>query len=350
MSKKNISYVGEKVSIGIDVHRDFFVISAVYKGALLKRSRIASTGEAVLGFIRGHFPETEIQSCYEAGFSGFWLHRYLVKSGIDNIVVNPASIEVEANNRIKTDKRDSLKMALQLDANRLRGICIPSEEQERRRLLHRTREQLMRAQNRARIQIRMKLHQFGLFPRGLRSVLTSQLAKDLIEGVQITELRIVLEALYSQWQNLRLELRKLEKELLRQGEEDEFDPIYRSVVGIGVLIARVLSNELGDMSQFANEKELFSYTGLTPCEYSSGESIRRGHITRQGNSRLRYVLVEAAWRAIRKDVGLRAGFERIAKRRGKKIAIVAVARKLVGRIRAVLKARGRYELEHNKAA
>jgi transposase len=196
----------------------------------------------------------------------------------------------------------------------------------------------------------MKLHQFGMLPGELTGVLTSKLAREIIERVPVHELKVALESLFSQWQQLSQEIKKLEKELLTQAQNDELEVHYRSVVGIGALIARVLSNELGDMSQFANEKVLFSYTGLTPSENSSGDNIRRGHISRQGNSELRHVLVEAAWRAIRKDPQLRADFERIAKRRGKKIAIVAIARKLVGRIRAVLRTKGKYYLDYKKAA
>ncbi|MBV8887744.1 MAG: IS110 family transposase [Chroococcidiopsidaceae cyanobacterium CP_BM_RX_35] len=70
---------------------------------------------------------------------------------------------------------------------------------------------------------------------------------------------------------------------------------------MGLLSARILANELGDMSQFKNERQLFSYTGLTPSEYSSGENMRKGHITRQGNSRVRGILIEIAWQAIGED-------------------------------------------------
>ena len=350
MNQGNISYEGEVVSFGIDVHRSFFVISAVYKGQLIKRSRIPGTGEAVIKFIRRYFPGAVARSCYEAGYSGFWLHRFLVKQGVNNIVVNPGSIEVEVNNRVKTDKRDSLKMALLLDAGRLRGIYVPSEAQERCRLLTRTREQLMRARTRARIQIRMKLHQFGLFPPEVKTVMTSKIASEIIKRVPIMELKLVLESLFSQWEQLNLEIKKLELELVKQADSDGLEVFYRSVPGIGKLVARILSNELGDMSQFANERALFSYTGLTPCEYSSGDSIRRGHISRQGNSRLRHVLVEAAWRAIRVDPRLRANYERIAHHRGKKIAIVAIARKLVGKIRAVLTTGVMYDLKQGQAA
>lgn len=350
MNSKTISYVGKKVSFGIDVHKSFFVVSAVIEGELLKRCRMPSRGDAVVSFIRKYFPDCEAQSCYEAGFSGFWLHRHLVGHGINNIVVNPASVEIESGNRVKTDKRDSLNLAKQLEAKRLRAIYIPSEEQENSRLLIRTREQLVRARTRARVQIRMKLHQFGLFPAGYSKVLTTKFAKELIAKVKEGELKIALNSLFSQWEHLNQEIKELEKKLRKQAKNDELEVVYHSVPGIGGLLARVLSTELGDLSQFPNERTLFSYTGLTPCEYSSGDNVRRGHISRQGNSRLRHALTEAAWRAIRKDKQLREDFERIAKRRGKKRAIVAIARKLIGRVRAVFKAKGTYNLEYKRAA
>ncbi|MGB3672372.1 MAG: transposase [Phormidesmis sp.] len=109
--------------------------------------------------------------------------------------------------------------------------------------------------------------------------------------------------------------------------------------------ASLLWGQLGDMSQFDNERQLFSYTGLTPSERSSGEAIRRGHITRQGNSRVRYVLCEAAWTAIRKDQSLKEFFDRLYPRTGKKKAIVAVARKLIGRIRAAFRQQTLYQIK-----
>ena len=96
--------------------------------------------------------------------------------------------------------------------------------------------------------------------------------------------------------------------------------------------------------QFANERQLFSYTGLTPSEFSSGDKVRKGHITRQGNRRVRYILNQAAWQAIKKDRDLKEFFDRLAPRTGKKRAIVAVARKLIGRLRAAFKTRKPYQM------
>ena len=112
--------------------------------------------------------------------------------------------------------------------------------------------------------------------------------------------------------------------------------VYKSVPGIGEISALKLKNEFGDMSQFSNEKKLFSYLGLTPVEYSSGDHIRQGHISRQGRSLLRHIFVESAWIAIKVDNELMTIYQRIAKKRGKKRAIVGIARRLAGRLRACL--------------
>lgn len=335
----------------MDVHRDFFMLSAVCKGVAVKRCRIAPRGEAVLNFIVKYFQGAQVRTCYEAGYSGFWLHRYLVGNGVDNIMVNPASVEIESGNRVKTDKIDSLKLALQLEANRLRGIHVPSEEQEQRRLLTRTREQLMSARTRVRMQIRMKLHLYGLFPLEHRGVINQKLVEKILsEQIVSNELKSTIQIQLSQWNSLNAELKAIHKQLKQQASKDPNEKVYRSIPGIGFLVARVLSNELGDMSQFRNERALFSFTGLTPGEYSSGNKIRRGHISRRGSSRLRHVLTEAAWKAIRKDPSMQRAFESIAARRGKLRAIVAMARKLVGRARAIFNTHSSYELDYKKAA
>ena len=104
------------------------------------------------------------------------------------------------------------------------------------------------------------------------------------------------------------------------------------------------------MKQFRNEKQLFSFTGLTPSEYSSGEHTRQGNITRQGNSILRKILIEAAWVAITIDPSLMEVFNRLSSTRGKKRSIVGVARRLVGRIRSCVLTGTLYEIKSTQEA
>ena len=114
MNARSVSFAEKRIYIGLDVHRSFFVATCLCEGAVVKRCRMPARSEAVISLISKYFPESKVKTCYEAGYSGFWLHRDLESAGISNIVVHAASIEVAANDRVKTDKRDSLKMATQL--------------------------------------------------------------------------------------------------------------------------------------------------------------------------------------------------------------------------------------------
>ena len=114
--------------------------------------------------------------------------------------------------------------------------------------------------------------------------------------------------------------------------------------------ARVLANELGDMSQFQTERQIFSYTGFTPSEHSSGDRIRQGHISRQGKPVFRRILVQAAWVAIRHDRSLEEIYNRISARSGGKRAIVGVARRLIGRLRACFRTGKLYCIENGPDA
>jgi len=350
MNYSKLTYRGKKVFVGIDVHRQHYSVSCVCEGQIVKQFRIEAVPIGLLLTLKKSFPDAELHTVYEAGFSGFGLHRYLTREGIDNIVVNPSSVEIGARDRVKTDKRDSLKQAVQLAAGRLKSIHIPSEEQEQKRLITRSREQLVKEKTRLRNQIRFKLHYLGLMPISYKAKLSKKFVKDVIEQDIPAELKKVLQAYLALWYSLDEQLEAMDQELKNQAAADPLESVYRSASGIGVVTARTLSNELGDMSQFPNERALFSYTGLTPTEYSSGEKRRLGHISRQGNGRLRRVLTECAWTAIKQDPKLKADFERIAHRTGKKRAIVAIARKLIGRIRAALRKQELYEVGHGAVA
>lgn len=334
-----VTYVGKKVYVGIDVHKKQYSVYALSEGVKVKSWITAAEPLSLAKQLRGYFEGAEIESGYEAGFSGFVLHRELVAFGIKNIVVNASSIQISSRDRVKTDKRDSKKIAEHLSKGMLTGIRVPSEAEERSRLLSRAREDIVNQITNIKNMSRMKLHQFGLITAEDERGMSQKIVKQVMEEIQASnpELYLVLKSFLDAWSMWRDKLLDLRRALKRQAEADKRERVYRSVPGIGEASSRVLSNELGDMSQFGNERQLFSYTGLTPTESSSGEQVIRGHISRQGNRRVRHILVEVAWRAIKKDEGLNKLFGQIAARAGKKKAIVAIARKLLGRIRALFK-------------
>ena len=343
---KRISYIGEKVSIGMDVHKKHYTVSCMVKGVVVQRVTMPAEPGKLVKFIKDRFEGADVRTCYEAGFSGFVLHRVLIAAGINNIVVNAGSIEVASRDRVKTDRRDSIKMAEQLEAGRLKCIRIPSLEEESKRLLHRTREQLIRKRTAIINQIKMRLCQFGVSVPSS----TSRKGIDKVISECSKELRRVLQILLNIWDAVNLEIKGLELEQVEQAKNDVLNKTYRTIPGYGLQTARVVSNELGDMSQFPNERKLFSFIGLTPTERSSGDIQRKGHISRQGSARLRRVLVEAAWNAVKYDKYWNSVYKRQSMRLGGKRTIVAIARRLIGLARALVRKKDLYQQPEIKAA
>jgi transposase len=348
---KNHYYKDKIVYTGIDVHKKTYTCVSICEGQVVKRDTMPAKPELLLRYLKNTFHEAaSIHSAYEAGFSGFHLHRCLVANGINNSVIHPGSIEVASRDRVKTDKRDALKIATQLAAGRLHGIFVPSLEREEKRSVSRLRAALMRKRLRAAQQIKALLFTQGLIEIEDETVLCEQWLTQKLDEVSNANFSddfcFTINHYANQWRYLTQCVKDVEKKLSVQARQDDgLQRIYESVPGIGSIHARQLINELGDMKQFSSEKRLFSYTGLTPSEHSSGERIWQGHITRQGNPLLRHILVEAAWVAITEDPSLQEIMDRITRSSGKKRAIVAVARRLIARIRSCVLNGTLYEIK-----
>lgn len=330
-------YTQKVVYIGIDVHKKTYAVTAICNSSVVKKDTLGAYPDLLVKYIKKYFKGAKVYTAYEAGFSGFYLHRQLLTQGVNNIVVHPASIQVSARDRVKTDKRDSLNIAKQLASGELKGINVPNEKRELFRTLTRTRSQLVEAKKRIGNQLKSFLFTQGLIdPEDDTKVCKTWIKK--IQQLQVAEeIKYSINLFIGFWLDLDIKTNEILKKLHEQAEADPVDVIYRSVPGIGALSARILANELEDMQRFRNEKGLFSYTGLTPSEYSSGEHKHLGSISRQGKSLLRMILVQVAWRSIEQDQRLLEVFERISKKAGKKRAIVAVARKIIGCIRSCFK-------------
>lgn len=335
MTDQRLTYSGRLVYVGVDVHKETYAVTCVCDKKIVKIATVQADPAGLAASLQRWFPDATISAVYEAGFSAFVLHRALVKAGITSMVVNPASVAVAANDKVKTDRRDSKKLALDLADGRLRGIYVPTEAEELARLLPRTRTQIVEHRATITRQIKAKLHQFGLIAPSSRRLMSNRYLREIAAWPLPAELSVSLTFLAEQWRFATRQLVEMRRRLREQAQTQEtIETVYRSVPGVGEVVARTLATELGDMTRFANERALFSYTGLTPSEHSSGASVRRGHISRQGSSRIRQLLVETAWRALPRDTALKESFDRIAATRGKKRAIVAIARRLTGRIRA----------------
>jgi transposase len=333
-------YMGKDVFIGIDVHKKSYSVYCIVDREKVKSWTMRASPTELITQLQDYFIGARLHTVYEAGFSGFALHRALVSAGIDSIVVNPGSVETASRDRVKTDKRDAKKLSEQLSNGRLTSIYIPTEEEELLRLSTRLRAMIVK--NRARIasQIKSKLYQFGYdetlsddkaaTPKWVLSIQSATYYP--------TELKEVLYYLCEDWIRLTKDLKELNKKIAAQSKANKKlrtqEAIYKSAPGIGLISARELSRELGSLQQFSSNKHLYSYLGLTPSESSSGERRTQGSISRCGRPRLRHLLTEVAWRSVGKDPELAEHFAQLSYRRGKKRAIVAIARILIGRIRS----------------
>ena len=161
-NRKQISYEGKDVFVGLDVHKKTYAVVARVDGEIAKRWTTVADPQKLADQLLKYFQGGRIHTAYEAGFSGLALHRHLTECGIDNLVIHAAGVEVAVNDRVKTDKRDAAKLASLLDSNRLKGIRVLSEEEENHRQLSRTRQQLVEERTGIKNKIRMKFHQLGV--------------------------------------------------------------------------------------------------------------------------------------------------------------------------------------------
>lgn len=335
-------YSGKDVYVGIDVHKKSYTVYCICNREKVKSWSMKSSPTDLVEQLTRYFIGARIHTVYEAGFSGYALHRAIKNAGFESIVVNPGSIEVASRDKVKTDKRDAQKLAEQLSDHRLKSIYIPDEEEELLRLLTRHRATLVKDRGRIACRIKSKLFQFG-YDEGLvddkkASVIWAKNLKK-IENFP-SELKHIIEYWCDEWLRLTEALKKTDKDIARQSKSNlqlsEIEEIYKSAPGIGTISSKELSRELGTLKQFSSNKHAYSFIGLTPSESSSGEKRRQGGISHCGRPRLRHLLIEIAWRATAKDAELAKKFAELSYRRGKKRAIVAIARIMVGRLRCCL--------------
>jgi transposase len=249
---------------------------------------------------------------------------------------------MESGNRVKTDKRDSRKLAKLLESNMLKKVYVLTEEDRADRELTRTRRQLLEHRGDVMRQIKSKLLFYGIKSpfSHKRESWSKRYVKWLRELTFEHEvLKVPFESLIDLYEYLTSQVMKISKQVVALSRSDKYRhkiKLLRSVPGIGILIGMELLVELADMERFKTAEEIASYMGLTPSEYSSGQHVRQGRITRCGNKRARTCLVESSWHLIVKDPLMRFKYLKLKTRKGAKKAIIAIARNLIMRIRRIL--------------
>jgi transposase len=280
---------------------------------------------------------------YEAGFHGFWLHDLLTSDGIECIVTPPNKLTQAKDDRVKTDRRDARRLARNLESGDYVHCHVPDRERREDRQVSRVLNQIQKDIVRTKNRIRRMLEYHGL-DRGLKAgVWQDRDYRDLsreqrVQGLSAS-LRKALKVLLAVLDFLCAQKEEILQELKRISEKERYlrsVASKRSCPGVGWLSAARFTLEWGGLERFPTGKCFAAYTGLTASEYSTGETIRRGRITGQSNPYVRSWLIECAWRAIKRDPVLLEKFTSVYRSSGsKKKAIVAVARKLAVRMRAL---------------
>ena len=287
--------------VGLDVHKETIAVAIAMPGREepVFRGEIRNQRSSLRRLVRNLSPHGEVLSfCYEAGPCGYGVYRELVATGHDCMVVAPSLVPRKAGDRVKTDRRDALKLARLHRAGELRAVWVPDTDQEAMRDLTRAREDMTALELKARQRLGAFLLRHDRIYAG-RSRWTKAHFRWLQE--QSFE-HPVQQVVFQEYVDAVMDAERRVAGLDGQIHQAVATWSLRSVVealislrGVNVLTAVTVLAELGDLTRFDTPRQLMSHLGLVPSEQSSGLRRRQGGITRTGNGHVRRVLVEAAW-------------------------------------------------------
>jgi transposase len=357
----SMTQVEGPIHLGLDVAKNAIVVGVLLPGReSVDVDRIAHDEASVRRLVdRFADNRSALRSCYEAGPTGFGLYRLLRSMGVACDVVAPSLIPRSPGDRVKTDKRDARRLARLHRAGELVAIAVPTAEQEAVRDLCRARSALVRDRRRARQRLDKFLLRHDMIYRAGRAWTAGH--ERWLAGLRFDD--PALRATFAHYRGVvsarDAELNAIEAALAPWAERGPFAAAthrlacYRGVAHLGGL---TLASEVFDWRRFGSATAFMGFTGLVPSEYSSGESVRRGHVTKSGNGYVRTQLVESAWSyrhhaAIGVDLRRRqqhadpatrarswaaqqrlcARFRRLAARKtDTKVVVTAIARELAG--------------------
>jgi transposase len=338
--------------VGLDVDKSRMAVTLMNHERLLQSLQMPHSSEHLLHYLGKHFAGSKIALVYEVGPTGFGLYDELTTAGHRCLVVAPAMVPSAPGKRVKTNRLDSRKLSQGLRGGELESIHIPSPPYRQLRHLVQLRDSHVRQMTAAKCRIKALLLYEGIeFPDPGRSWSARVLqAVGRLPGND--SVRFKLDSLIASLQFHKLQAAAAQKQMRRFcQQEPELRQSIRwllTVPGLGWITASHLVARLGDWRQLSHVGQIAAFVGLVSSEHSTGDDVQRGPITRNGDSRLRNKLVQAAWTAIRKDPEFREFYRRIYQRHPRPVAarkaIVAVARKLTTRIYAVLKQQRPFQL------
>lgn len=364
---KNLREDGSKriLFVGMDVHKDTITISAFAENSdeLIFQQKIKNDPKKLRKIFKKLSKEYTLMICYEAGGCGFVLVRMITEWGHHCIVIAPSLVPQKPGDKIKTDRRDSINLARELKAGGLQKVDVPSEERESHRAILRARYDVANSISK----VKDKIVKF-LLVRGYTYRNGSNFTQKYYKWLKDLDLSPLDRYTLDTYMNRLIFLEAQKKDLDEKIEELSKQEPYASLLpleamkGLGLYSTMLLLTEIGDFVRFAKPTQLMKYVGMVPSEDTSGDNRKQGPITKAGNTRCRKILIEVAWHyaqgghiskkmaqqltnvpaeiaqiIIKANKRLSKKYRRLIRaRKSPQVAVVAVARELVGFIWAIV--------------
>lgn len=340
MVRKMKDYIvkGKDVAIGLEDSKKSWKISVRSEQMEIHYTTMPARYCVLREYLKSKYPSCNLTVIYEAGFKGFGLYDKLTEDGIKCVVTPPNKVTQEKDNRVKTDKIDARRLARVLENNDYKECAVPDKERREDRQLCRAMQQVQKEITRMKNRIR-KFFDFHGFAEVLPAGEWNEQTYLTARTIELPEsLLATLDIYFSIVDTLKEHRKELHRKVMALGKKERYTEAVRiisSFSGIGKLTAIRLVLEWGEDlgERFHSGKSLSCFSGLTQSEYSTGERIRKGRITRQGRGYIRAWLIQCAWVSIKRDPAMLEAYQRIFNNSAsKKKAIVAIARKMVVRI------------------
>jgi transposase len=333
--------------IGVDLHKKSITVCVVdqNRNVLARKTIFCKETNEIVDFFRKSRP---FKVVVEATASYPWFVE-LVEPLAERVVLgNPKKLRVIAESTKKTDRLDAQVLAEFLALDMIPESYQPTPRQREHRALVRHRQYLQGRITSVRTKIR---HILSNYNADRKDLFSANVGPAYFKEVPLSNAdRFVIKQLWALWQEFvaqRLALTKKIKAFAAKAPQREAEDraILKSAPGVGFVTAEVVLSELGDVSRFRNSKAVSAYAGLVPAvRQSGGKRSKDMRITKEGSGLLRWALVESAWRLVRTSPTWAGKFARLKQRKGSKRAIVAVARKLLCVLYAMLRTRTPYKI------
>ena len=333
--------------IGVDLHKKSITVCVMdeKQSVVARKTLPCEKPDQIVEFFRQFRP---FQVVVEATASYPWFAELMEPLAEKIVLAHPKKLRVIAESTQKTDHLDAFVLAKFLALGMIPRAYMPTPRERQHRRLVRYRHYLRRRMTSVRCKIR---HILGDYNADRKDLFSVNCGPTYLKQVKLSDVdRFVIKQLWSEFQDHQARVQSATKKIktfIKKAPkpEKETRAIIKTAPGVGFVTAEVVISELGDVSRFPNAKKICAYAGLVPTvRQTGGKKSKDLRITKEGSGLLRWALVESAWRLVRTSPKWAAFFSQLRKRKGSKRAIVAVARKMLCVLYAMIKTSTPYQI------